>query len=87
LGASAAGILLLFSKEFARLILIGFFLAAPVAGFVMHEVLQEFAYRISLSPGLFLTSLAITFIAAFTTVGYRAFRASSANPVISLRAE
>ena len=87
LGASVAGIMLLFSKEFARLILFGFLLAAPLAGFVMHEVLKEFAYRITLSPVLFLGSLAITVLVAFVTVGFRAFRASSANPVTSLRME
>ncbi|MCD9019940.1 ABC transporter permease [Parachryseolinea silvisoli] len=87
LGASVMGIMLLFSKEFARLILFGFLLAAPLAGFGMHEMLKEFAYRITLSPLLFLTSLGITVVVAFVTVGYRAFRASSANPVTSLRTE
>ncbi|MBT1688647.1 ABC transporter permease [Dawidia soli] len=87
LGASVTGIMLLFSKEFARLIVIGFLLAAPLAGLLMHEVLKEFAYRIALGPGMFAASLAITFVVAFLTVGYRSFRASSANPVASLRTE
>jgi putative ABC transport system permease protein len=87
LGASVTSIVLLFFKEFARLIVLGFLLAAPLAGWLMHEILQEFAYRIALGPGMFLTCLGITFVVAFLTVGYRSFRASVANPVTSLRTE
>ncbi|MEO7988446.1 MAG: ABC transporter permease [Chryseolinea sp.] len=87
LGASVQSILFLFSKEFGKLILIGFALAAPAAGFLMHMLLQEFAYKIELGPIIFLTGLFITFCIAFVTVGYRSFRASTVNPVQSLRSE
>ncbi|MBT1705377.1 ABC transporter permease, partial [Chryseosolibacter indicus] len=87
LGASVESIMLLFSKEFVKLLLIAFLLAAPAAGFLMHTVLQEFAYRISLGPVVFLTALGSTFVIAFLTVGYRSFRSASANPVNSLRSE
>jgi ABC-type antimicrobial peptide transport system permease subunit len=87
LGASVQSIMMLFSKEFVKLLLIAFGLAAPAAGFLMHTLLQEFAYRIKLGPVVFLTGLSATFLIAFLTVGYRSFRAASANPVNSLRSE
>lgn len=87
LGASVESIVLLFSKEFIMLILIGFALAAPIAGFIMHKLLQEFAYKISLGPSIFLTGIGITFLIAFITVGYRSFKAATINPAESLRSE
>ena len=87
LGASSESIVMLFSKEFLKLILFGFVLAAPIAWFVMNMVLKEFAYQISLGPILFLAGLGITFIIAFITVGFRSFSAAVANPVDSLRSE
>ena len=87
LGASVESIILLFSKEFVKLILIGFALAAPLAGFVMGMLLQEFAYSIELGPIIYLTALGVTFLIALLTVGFRSFRAASANPVQSLRSE
>ncbi len=87
LGATVHSIVFLFSKEIGKLILIGFALAAPVAGFAMHMMLQEFAYKIELGPMIFLTGLSCTFLIAFVTVAYRSFKASTANPVQSLRSE
>jgi putative ABC transport system permease protein len=87
LGASVQSIIVLFSKEFVKLLLIAFALAAPAAGFLMHTFLEEFAYRITLGPAVFLTGLSVTFLIAFLTVGYRSYRSASANPVKALRSE
>jgi putative ABC transport system permease protein len=87
LGASVESLIYLFSLEFIKLILIGFLLAAPVGALVMYQFLQEFAYRIELSPVIFLTALSVTFAIALCTVGFRSFKAASADPVKSLRTE
>ena len=87
LGASVESIVYLFSKEFVKLILIGFALAAPLAGFVMGMFLQKFAYRIDLGPMIYLTALGCSLLITLGTVGFRAFRAGRANPAQSLRSE
>ncbi len=87
LGASVESIVLLFSKEFIKLIMIGFVLAAPLSAFVMNKLLQEFAYRINLGPFIFLSALGITFFIAMATVGLRSFKAASINPSRSLKSE
>jgi putative ABC transport system permease protein len=87
LGASVQSILILFSKEYVVLILIGFVLAAPVGWMIMSNWLNGFQYKIELNPLVFLMGLAVTFLIAILTVGYRSLRAAIANPVDSLRSE
>jgi putative ABC transport system permease protein len=87
LGASVSGIVLIFSREFAVLILIGFVLAAPAAWFGMQDFLNTFAYKVPLEPTVFLAGIGATVFIAMLTVGYRSFRAANANPVDSLRSE
>jgi putative ABC transport system permease protein len=87
LGASVESIVLLFSKEYLRLILIGFFLAAPLSWYVMNKFLDGFAYKITIGPETFLIGLAATLFIAMFTVGYRSLRAALVNPSNSLRSE
>lgn len=87
LGASVQQIILLFTSELGKLLIIAFVLAAPLAGFFMNLLLEEFAYRIALGPTIFLTAFGVTFLIAFTTISFRAFKSAAANPVDSLRTE
>lgn len=87
LGASTSNILWLFGKEFLRLLLIAFVLAAPLAWWVMEDWLNNFAYRVDLGVGIFFLAILITFMVALLTVGFRSVKASLANPIKTLRTE
>jgi putative ABC transport system permease protein len=87
MGASVQSILMLFSKEFVKLILIGFCVAAPVAWYASNQYLEQFAFKITVGPAIFLMGLAITFVIAIVTVAYRSMKAAVANPTQSLRSE
>jgi ABC-type antimicrobial peptide transport system permease subunit len=87
LGAGTPQLLWLFGREFTRLLLVAFLVAAPLAWWMMSRYLQDFKYRISIGPGIFILSILITFLVAACTVGYRSLRAARANPVKSLRTE
>ncbi len=87
LGASVESILFLFSREFIKLVVLGFLVAAPLAWYVGNEYLNQFAFRVSIGPSVFLIGLTVTLTIAFITVAYRSFHAAKANPVNSLRSE
>jgi putative ABC transport system permease protein len=87
LGASVEGIIFSFSKEFAKLIFLGFLIAAPLAWYVMDLYLSDFAYRITIGPLIFVVAFAATMLIALLTVGYKSMKAAIVNPVNSLRYE
>ena len=87
LGASALGIVLLLSKDVARLVLVAFLMTAPVAYLLMEYWLQDFEYRIRLGPGAGILAGILTLVIALLTVSYQAVKASLRNPVDSLRYE
>lgn len=87
LGASVASIITLLSKDFIRLVVIAFVIAAPVAWFVMHKWLDDFAYRISISGWIFLAAGVLAVIIAIGTISIQAIKMAMANPVKSLRTE
>jgi putative ABC transport system permease protein len=87
LGASLPDIIFLFSKEFIVLILAAFVIAAPVAYYVMNNWLENFAYKINIGAGIFITAIVTSFLIAGITIAYQAIKAGLANPVKSLRME
>ena len=87
LGADVLGIVRLLSTDFLKLVLLAFLLAAPVAWFAMNRWLEDFAYRISISWGVFLLAAFLALTITIITISFRAIRAATANPVKSLRSE
>lgn len=87
LGASIPGIVAMTSREFLKWIFVANLLAWPIAYFVMSKWLQEFAYKISIGPLIFVLSAGLTLIVAVLTVSYHSLKAALANPVDSLRYE
>ncbi|MDQ6482586.1 ABC transporter permease [Dyadobacter sp. LHD-138] len=87
LGASVNNILWLFSREFIQLIGIAFLLSTPLAWWVMKGWLNNFEYKISLSPVIFLLALLATAAVALLTVSFQSVKAALMNPVKSLRSE
>lgn len=87
LGASVRNIVLLLARDFTRLVLIGFVLAIPLAWFAMQQWLQDFAYRIDIGGGLFLTAGLLALAIAGITVSYQAIKAALANPVDAIKYE
>lgn len=87
LGASLGAVVSLISRDFVRLVVVAFLIAAPVAWYFMSNWLQGFYFRIHLEWWVFgLAGASIAGIAWATVAGLAA-RAGMANPVESLRAE
>ncbi|HEX5026897.1 MAG TPA: FtsX-like permease family protein, partial [Agriterribacter sp.] len=87
LGASITHIFLLFSKEFAVLIVIAFLIASPVSYYAMHNWLQQFAYKVNINAGIFIISILSSIVIAGITIAHQSIKAAMANPIKSLRTE
>jgi len=87
LGASVAGISALLSKEFIGLVMLGFVIASPVAWYLSHKWLEDFAYRTTIDGWVFLAAGGSAIFIALITVSYQAVKAAVANPVKALRTE
>jgi putative ABC transport system permease protein len=87
LGASVSHIVLLLSKDFSRWILLANVIAWPIGWYAMHKWLQNFAYRSSLNPLLFLIAGLLSLVIAAFPISYQAVKAAFADPISSLRYE
>ncbi|MFV9550427.1 ABC transporter permease [Algibacter sp. PT7-4] len=87
LGASVSGIVKLLSKDFLKLVVLSILIAIPVAWFVMHSWLLDYAYRIEINWWVFVIAGLAAILIALLTVSFQAIKAALANPVNSLKAE
>ena len=87
MGASVQNVLFILSKNFLTLVGISFLLAVPITWWVMHNWLQDFAYRINMPWWVFLIAGVLAALIAFITISFQAIKAALANPIKSLRTE
>jgi putative ABC transport system permease protein len=87
LGAGVGRIAILLSKEFVRLVIIATVIAIPIVWYSMTRLLENFAYRTSLSWWVFALAALGAINLALITMSFQAIRAGMANPVKSLRTE
>lgn len=87
LGSSVQNIILLLSKELLRPVLLATLIAIPVAYAVMHNWLENFAFRTGMPWWTFVLSAFITVAIALCTVTIKATKAALANPTKSLRGD
>lgn len=87
LGASITQILLLLSKDFARLVIIAALLAFPLGWLAMDNWLQGFAFRVGISWWIYAVAGLLALSIALLTIASQSIRAASVNPVKSLKSE
>jgi putative ABC transport system permease protein len=87
LGADVKDIVVSLSLHFTGMIGLAILIAAPVAWWMMSSWLEDFQYRIILSPWMFVGVSAVALMIAMFTVSYQAIKAAVVNPVESLKAD
>jgi putative ABC transport system permease protein len=87
LGASVGSIGYLLTRDFLRPVLIAVIIASPVAWWVMHRWLEDFAYRTLIDWWIFPLAGGTLLLVALGTVLFRALGAAQTNPVSNLRTE
>jgi putative ABC transport system permease protein len=87
LGAPVQSILLLLSSDYIKLIVLAGLIALPIAYFSLHQWLESYMVRITLSWWLFLMPVALVIFIALVTVSVQTIKAALANPAKSLQYE
>ena len=87
LGASVANIVVLIARDFMRLVVIAIVIAVPLCLLVMNRWLNDFAYRVAISPGIFVATAAIALFIALTAISWQSVKAALANPVRAIKNE
>ena len=87
LGGTVQHILWIFGKEFMRLVLIAFLLAAPLSWVLMTEWLSNYEYKIDITAWIFVADFLVILFIVVLTVGFRSARAAMINPARALRSE
>lgn len=87
LGASAAGIVALLSKDLLKSVFAGIVVASLPAWYLMNRWLQDFAHRIEIQWWIFAWTGLSAVIVATLVVAIQAGRAALADPARSLRSE
>jgi len=87
LGGNVSQILWIFGKEFSRLVLIAFLIAAPIGWMLMSNWLSGYVNPVQMGIWMLVLELAIVGGVVVLTVGFRSIKAAVANPVESLRSE
>lgn len=87
LGASAASLAGLLSREVLVIVGLGAAVASPPAFLLAREWLRNFAFRVSIPPLMFVATAAAVLAVAVLSIAFRALRAAAANPAEILRCE
>lgn len=87
MGASAASVVLLLSREYVTLVAGAFLLAAPVAWLAMSRWLDAFAFHVDFGVGILALSGFLAVAIAALTVSQQSLRAAGTDPAVALRTE
>ncbi len=87
LGADISNITWLVSKNFLKLIGIAILISLPLAYWATHSWLQNYSYRIAVSPFVLIIVPLVTILISLVTIGYHSIRASLINPAKTLKTE
>jgi putative ABC transport system permease protein len=87
LGASTQSIWMIISNRFLLLIGIAFFIALPLAYFLMNGWLEQFVYRTDISILNIVLPIFITIGLTLAAISYQTWKATRVNPVECLKDE
>ena len=86
-GANVFKLVLLLSRDYAKLMGIAIVIAVPVAYYYMELWLGKFAFRIDLNPAIFIIAGGLSFVVGALTVSYKSYKAAIVKPIRTLKEE
>jgi len=87
LGASAASIGLLLSRNVMTLVMLAAIIASPIAWYVTQIWLRDFAYRAHINPWIFVIAGLSALTISLLTISWQTIRTALINPAETLRTE
>jgi putative ABC transport system permease protein len=87
MGAGSLIIMYTLAKEFLVFVFIAILISVPAGWYIVHKLLQQFAYRIGMNPLVFAGISAGALIIAALTVSFQAYKATGINPAEALKIE
>ena len=87
IGASVSNLWKMLSMNFVLLVLISSVIAVPITWYSLSSWLNQYQYRVDLSPWVFVFSVADAVLLTLLTVSYQAIRAALMSPAKSLKTE
>lgn len=87
LGASVSNIVLLLSKDFSKLVAIAFIVVMPLAVYAVNQWLEDFAYKVEISPLIYIGAGVLITAVAWLAIAYQSIKAAVVNPTETLRNE
>jgi ABC-type antimicrobial peptide transport system permease subunit len=87
MGASVSSLVLLITRDFSRLVLIAFLIAAPLGWYFMTNFLERYTVRIDVPVWVLPVAGLSALVLTLAIVGVQALKSAVANPVDSLRSE
>lgn len=87
MGATVSSLVMLISKDFTKLVLLAFILAAPLAWWYLNNFLMRYEYRIEIGYWIFGAVGGLALLLTILIVSTQALKAAMANPTKSLRSE
>ncbi len=87
LGATLSNVIGLFTRDFARLVIVANVMAMPLVYYGSSRWLENYAYKIPLDWGLFVVPAIVILAMALMTVSLQTIKVALRNPVESLRHE
>ncbi|MDN5205298.1 ABC transporter permease [Fulvivirgaceae bacterium BMA10] len=85
LGASVFSVIKLFIRDYNRLVFIAMLISIPVAWYIAHQWLNDFAYKINVGIDILIIASIAVLIISWITVSYQSLKAARVNPVKTLR--
>ena len=86
-GASIGEIIKMLNFGFIQYVVLAFVIALPVAWYVMHRWLEQFAYRTSLNWWIFALAGFTVLLVSACSVSLQSWRAATANPIDAIKRE
>ena len=79
-GASASNIATMLSKDFLKLVLVALLIAIPLSWWAANQWLQSFAYRVTVSAGVFVMSGSVGYSYYFINHQFPGNKSSNCKP-------